>query len=70
MQATWSLLLLAAMFHSRKDNGRLFDAQIILYGSSTFDTPYDLTRFNEGVLRANPAPQYDNAITGFNADIE
>jgi len=50
--------------------GRLFHTQIILYGSGPLDAPCDLTRFNDGVLRANPAAQYDNATTGFNADVE
>lgn len=50
--------------------GRLFHTQIIIYGSGPFDTPCDLTRFNDGVLRANPAAQYDNATTGFNGDVK
>ena len=58
------------MFHPGKNNGRLFHDQIILYGFDSFDGPYDFTRFIHGLSRINEAAQLNNALVGFDTDLE
>jgi len=64
------LLPVAAMLHLRKDNGQLLHDQIILYGFDPFHTHCDLPRFIDGLLRINEAVQLDDALAGFDADLE
>ena len=45
----------AARLPPGKDNGRLFNDQIILYGGDPFDAPGDFNRFIDGLLRINEA---------------
>jgi hypothetical protein len=49
----------------KKDNGRLFHDQIILYGFNPFDALYDFTRFIDGLLRINESAQLNGALTSF-----
>ena len=58
------------MFHPGKDNGRLFYDQIILYGGDPVDATCDLTRFIGGLLRINEAAQLNDALLGFDTDLE
>ena len=53
-----------------KDNGRLFDGQVVLYGFDPFDAPGDFTRFIDGVLRINGAAQLNVAFHSFDTDLE
>ena len=58
------------MFHPEKEYGRLFHAQIILYGFDPFDAPCDLTRFIDGLSRINEAAQLNDPLVSFNTDLE
>ena len=49
---------------------RLLHDQIILYGPDSSDAPCYLTCFVDGVLRINKATQLDDALAGFNTDLE
>jgi len=69
-EVTWKCLPAAPMFHSRKDNGRLFHDQIIPYGFDPLDAPCDLTRFIDGLLRINEAAQLNDALVSFDTDLE
>jgi hypothetical protein len=60
----------APMLQPAKGNGRLFHDQIILYGCDPFDAPCDLTCFIDGILRINEAAQLNNALEGFDTDLE
>jgi hypothetical protein len=60
----------AARLHSGKDNGRLFQDEIILYGFNPVDVPCDLPGFIDGLLRINEAAQLDDALVSFDTDLE
>lgn len=69
-EVTWKCLLAAAMVHQGKDNGRLFDDQIILYGFDPFDALGNFSRFIGGLLRINGTVQLNDALVSFNTDFE
>ena len=60
----------AAKLRPGKDNDRLFHDQIILYGFDPFNATCDLIRFIDGLLRINEAAQLNDALVGFNTDLE
>jgi len=58
------------MVHPGKDNGRLFDDQVVLYGCDPLDAPCDFPRFIDGLLRINEAAQLNDALVSFDTDLE
>jgi hypothetical protein len=60
----------AARLFPGKDTRCLFQDQIILYGLDPFHAPCDFNRFIDGLLRINEAAQLDDALVGFNPDLE
>ena len=69
-EETWKCLLAASMVHQGKDNGRLFDDQIILYGFDPFDALGNFNRFIGGLLRINETVQLNDALVSFDLDLE
>ena len=47
-----------------------FHVQIILYGFDALDASGDFTRFIDCLLRTNEAAQLNDALVGFNTDLE
>ena len=63
--------IVQSMFDSfLKDNGRLFQNQIILYGCDPLDAPCDLTCIIDGLFRINESAQLHDALVSFNTDLE
>jgi hypothetical protein len=52
------------------NNTRLFHGQIILHRADPVYALHDFTRSYDGVLRVNPTAQMDDAVAGFNTDLE
>lgn len=59
-----------AVLYPGKDNGRLLHDQIILYGFDPSGTIGDLTRFVDRLLRIYEAAQLNDALAGFDTDLE
>jgi hypothetical protein len=59
-----------SLCNSHKDNGCLFHDESVLDGFDPFDGACDLARLIDRVLRINETAQFNDALTGFDADFK